>query len=112
MKKVKNYYGDAITAYQKPDIDELRAKGVLDKAYRLWLNKRQELGSEDHGTCCGGKGIEICYLGPRKRNHEYTNIVTCTFVQGNTAAAESVGPALEYLKSKGIECRYNDGWMD
>ena len=39
MKKVKNYYGDLITAYQKPDIDELREKGILDKAYRLWLNR-------------------------------------------------------------------------
>ena len=112
MKTVKNYNGDPITAYQKPDIDELRAKGVLEKAYRLWLNKWREQGSVDHGTCCGGKGIQICYLGPRKRNYDYANIVDCRFVQGNLSAAESVGPALDYLKSKGIECSYNDGWMD
>ena len=112
MKTVKGYSDEPLLAYQKADIEKLRDEGVLAKAQDLWLAEWRKQGSEDRGTCCGGKGIEVCYLGPRKRNYDYTNIVLCPTGQGNLSAAESVGPALEYLKSKGIECKYNDGWMD
>ena len=40
------------------------------------------------------------------------NIVSCSWVQGNISASRSVEPALKYLRSKGIDCNYNDGWMD
>ena len=112
MKTVKGYNDEPLLAYQKADIEKLRDDGALAKAEALWLAEWRKQGSKDRGTGCGGKGIEVCYLGPRKKNHDYINIVRCPTGQGNLSAAESVGPALEYLKSKGIECKYNDGWMD
>jgi hypothetical protein len=113
MRTVANAFsGERQIAYQQADIEKLKEEGVLAKAEDLWLEEFRRQGAEDRGTCCGGKGIEICYIGPRKSHYEYANIVRCPTGQGNLSAAESVGPAIEYLKSKGIECKYNDGWMD
>ena len=39
-------------------------------------------------------------------------VVPCNFVQGNMSAEGTVGPAMEYLKAQGVDCMYNDGWMD
>jgi len=111
MKEVKNYHGEPIMAYQDADLDKLAT--VIAHAAMLWHAEWKKQGGEDKGTCCGGKGIKVPYIGPRKRNYEYKNIIDCSWVQGNLSAQASVAPALEFLKEQGIEAAtYNDGWMD
>ena len=115
MKTVPKFYpanSDTIFAIQKPDFDKNRA--TFQKAQRIWYAAWQLAGEEDRGTCCGGKGIETWYVGPRKRSAQPTNVVACSWVQGNLSAATTVDGALEYLRQElpELEFRYNDGWMD
>lgn len=98
-----------VNCYQKPDLQKL--VGFFKYAEDLWYNEWIKQGSKSDGTCCGGKGIDVWYLGPRKRYADKINIVRCSWVQGNLSAQRSVQPALDYLKECGIECAYNDGWM-
>ena len=99
-----------VNCYQKADLEKIN--GFIKYAEQLWYDEWVKQGCKDEGTCCGGKGIEVWYLGPRKRYADTINIVRCGWVQGNVSAQRSVQPALAYLKECGIECSYNDGWMD
>jgi hypothetical protein len=115
MKTSPKFYtknNDTVLALQKPDFDENH--GTFQKAQSIWHTAWLEAGAEDHGTCCGGKGIEAWYVGPRKRSAELVNVVACSWVQGNLSAARTVDSALEYLRRElpEVEFRYNDGWMD
>jgi len=101
---------DRVLAYTDADITELRP--ILAKAKDIWLQEWIKQGSEDVGSCCGGKGISVWFVYPRCRSAEPVNVVGCSWVQGNISASRSVEPALKYLKDMGIECNYNDGWMD
>lgn len=98
-----------INCYQKADLEKLT--NFFKYAEDLWYDDWVKQGSKDEGTCCGGKGIEVEYLAPRKRYPTTINIVRCNWVQGNLSAQRSVKRALDYLKECGIECTYNDGWM-
>jgi hypothetical protein len=99
-----------VNCYQKADLEKIAA--FVKYAEDLWYSEWVRQGSKDEGTCCGGKGIEVWYFAPRKRRPDTINIVRCTWVQGNISAQRSMLPALAYLKECGIECTYNDGWMD
>lgn len=114
MKKVYPYDDDNETfyvCYQDADIKELN--GVLWRAKHLWNEEWYRQGRTDEGTCTGGKGITVDYIGPRKRNPTRETIVPAPGVQGNLSAARSVGPALDYLEKNGvIGAKYYDGWMD
>jgi hypothetical protein len=102
---------DKTLAWQKPDL--IARNYHFAKAKEIWYQEWLRLGSPDEGSCCGGKGIELYYLRPRARACRPVNVVSCDWVQGNISASRSVQPALDYLKSVGIEdARYNDGWMD
>jgi hypothetical protein len=111
MKKAPMYGmdGPVELCYQKADIDP----NVVEQAQEIWYQEWVRQGKKDHGTCCGGKGLEIRYIAKGKRIADWVNVVNCTWVQGNIAAYDAHAPALEYLKEYGdIEARYNDGWMD
>ena len=115
MKIAPKFYAkntDTILAIQKPEFDKNLA--TFQYAESLWRVDWRADGGRDYGTCCGGKGIETWYLGPRKRVAELVNVVSCNWVQGNLAAANTVDSALEYLRGEfpELEFRYNDGWMD
>lgn len=108
--KTISIYDQTITAYQPKDLERLRKHG--DEASELWYSEWHKQGSNDNGTCCGGKAIRVWYLDKGKRIPTEKAIVRCTWVQGNTSASQSVKPALDYLKAQGIEAEYYDGWMD
>jgi len=113
MKTVPKFHTtneDKISAFTQIDLKEKTE--IFNKAKDIWFQEWVDQGSKDEGSCCGGKGISAWYVRPRCRSAEPFNIVRCGWVQGNISASESVKPALEYLKSKGIDCDYNDGWMD
>jgi len=111
MKEVKQYNGEMIQAYQPKDLAKLNS--VFAAAKALWVQQWIEQGAVDEGSCCGGKGISVPFIGKGKRNYEYVNVVSCDFVQGNIAAYKSVGEVLAFLKKEGVVgASYNDGWMD
>jgi hypothetical protein len=113
MKTVPRFYQsnpETVHAYQPADIERLM--GVLREAQEIWYAEWVRQGRVDSGTCCGGKGIEVWFLGKRKRSAEPRKVIACSWVQGNLSASCSVQPALDYLKANGIEAEYNDGWMD
>ena len=115
MKIAPKFYAkntDTAVAIQKPDFD--KNYGTFQYAQSMWKSAWTKDGGRDYGSCCGGKGIETWYVGPRKRVAELVNVVSCNWVQGNLAAANTVDSALEYLRGEfpELEFRYNDGWMD
>jgi hypothetical protein len=113
MKTVPKFYQsneEKVSAYTDADLKELSP--ILTVAKSMWFNEWIKQGEEDVGSCCGGKGISAWYVRPRCRSAEPVNIVHCSWVQGNISASRSVESALQYLRSKGIDCEYNDGWMD
>lgn len=111
MKAVKKYNGEMIQAYQAEDLEKL--KSVFAAAKALWLQEWREQGALDQGSCCGGKGISVAFIGKGKRNYENVNVVACDFVQGNISAYQSAPAVLAFLKEQGVVgASYNDGWMD
>lgn len=110
MKKVKNYAGNLVNAYQIDDL--IKNAPLFAAAESIWYDSWLKSGMGDVGTCCGGKGIQVYYIAKRCRKLSQKIVVPCSFVQGNVAASVSVKPALEFLKNNGIEASYYDGWMD
>ena len=110
MRKVKRWDGTEAMAYQDADLEKLGP--VFAIAETKWVYEWNRLGAIDEGTCCGGKGLEVLYIGKGCRKPSYKMVVRCNFVQGNVAAAKSRYPAVEYLKTEGVDVSYNDGWMD
>ena len=111
MKAVKKYNGEMIQAYQAEDLEKLKA--VFAAAKALWIQQWREQGALDQGSCCGGKGISVAFIGKGKRNYESINVVSCDFVQGNSSAYQSASAVLAFLKEQGVVgASYNDGWMD
>jgi hypothetical protein len=110
MKEFKDYYGQMVKAYQDHDLEPLTA--TFQTARDMWYWHWVQQGREDVGTCTGGKGIEVRYLAPRKRNYEWKRVVAPPPVQGNVSAFRSVTKVIEFLERNDIEATYNDGWMD
>ena len=112
MKQVDGGYNETemVDAYQDKDL--LRISADLRQAETIWLEEWNRQGKQDEGTCTGGKGFRVWYLGPRKRIHTLLTVVKAPPVQGNLSAERSHAPALEYLESVGVEASYYDGWMD
>ena len=113
MKTAPRFYTgnpDTVLAYQPVDLEKFNAE--LQAAEQLWNQEWRAQGATDEGSCCGGKGIQVWFCGPRKRTAVLKTIIPAPPVQGNLSAQRSVGPALEYLKEQGIEARYYDGWMN
>jgi len=108
--KTCNTYTGTIEAYTPTELEALRTHGKI--AEELWFSEWQRQGENNGGTCCGGKAIQVWYVGKGKRKPSKLSISRCNWVQGNTPASSSVEPALDYLKSKGIDADYYDGWMD
>jgi hypothetical protein len=109
MKTCKTYNG-TIEAYTPTELESLKTHGAI--AEQLWLEQWKYQGAEDQGTCTGGKGLQVWYVGKGKRIPQKLTISRCDWVQGNVSAQRSKENALNYLKSKGISADYNDGWMD
>ena len=97
-------------AYQDKDINKLRP--LFNKADELWYDEWVKQGEKSYGTCCTGKAITVNYLPPRCKYPRDYKIVHSPPCQGNQSAYDSVKPALDFLKKKGIECSYYDGRMD
>ena len=97
---------------EQPPKDIETKRHLFQKAKDIWYQDWIKQGSTDEGSCCGGKGISIWYVGKRERSAKPANVVSCSWVQGNISASKSVKGALAFLKSHNIDCTYNDGWMD
>ena len=110
MKEIIKWEDETAQAYQPADITELEP--VFATARAIWDRTWKAQGATDEGSCCGGKGIQVVYLGKRKRQWEYLTVIASPPVQGNLSAARSVQPALDYLNSHDITARYYDGWMN
>lgn len=113
MKKVPAYYtkcDQIVEAYQKDDIERLRP--LFRAASDAWEQEWIKQGKKDEGTCTGGKGIEVWFVGPRQRVAKPLRVIASPPVQGNLSAQRSVDVALNILKDAGISAEYNDGWMD
>ena len=111
MKIMPKFYpanDDTVDAYQKGDI----SPALLNEAAAIWEREWERQGSTDEGSCCGGKGIQVWFAAPRKRSAELTTVVRSPSVQGNLSASRSVGPALAFLKHRGVDAEYYDGWMN
>lgn len=68
-----------------------------------------DTGLKDGGTCVMGECIEINVVPPRCRLPKRHVIVHQPF-QGNNQRA--LRCAMDWLLSRGVECRYNCGRMD
>ena len=110
MKQVASYDGQMVNAYQPVDL--VAASPVLAAAQQIWYDEWVSQGSQDIGSCCGGKAIRVYFVGKGCRKYEMQSVVKCSWVQGNISASRSVQPALDYLAANGIEAEYYDGWMD
>ena len=113
MKLAPKYYTknpNKVMAYQEEDLKKLKLE--IDTATQIWYDTWQNRGSENMGSCCGGKGISIPYIRKGKRIAEDINVVQCGWVQGNVSASQAVGKALVYIKQFFPDAVYNDGWMD
>ena len=110
MKEVEIWAGKKVMAYQ--DADLVDKMPILAAAEQIWYQEWIKSGVGDVGSCCGGKGIQVYYIGKGKRNYSQKIVVPCSFVQGNVAAQVSVKPVLEFLAKNGINGSYYDGWMD
>ncbi len=66
---------------------------------------------KDGGTCMGGAGIAVKYLGPKKKN-PVTKVIVHNPFQGGSPSQLALQPALKYLQAHGIECFYEYGWVD
>jgi hypothetical protein len=112
MKTMETYKGSGeyVEAYEQQDIAALRH--VFMRAASMWMEEWVNQGQKDYGTCTGGKGLQIWVRRPRKRSPDLVTVVREPGVQGNLAAADSMTPALEYLKQNVTYATYYDGWMD
>ncbi len=113
MKQAPAFYAkspDRVLALQKADLESLAP--IFSEAREAWLAEWRRQGATDEGTCCGGKGIRVWYVGPRKRIAKRLLVVESPGCQGNLSASRSSRPALEILRASHIECQYYDGWMD
>ena len=113
MKTVKTFHAGSkrtVNAYQRQDL--LKLNWIIDLAKYRWHEDWLIQGKPDDGSCCVGKGINVWYLGPRKRFAVPAKIIRCDWVQGNMAAQKTVKGALAFLKKHGVECSYDDGAMD
>ena len=104
------YAGKKVPVYQDSDLVE--NMDLIANAKEMWWQEWAKSDIGDVGTCCGGKAIQIYYLGKGCRKPVERSIIPCNFVQGNVAAAKSVQPVLDFLAANGIEGWYYDGWMD
>ena len=75
-----------------------------NNATQIWKDEWIKQGKKDYGTCCGGKCIRDRKTGRK--------LATAPPVQGNMSAYDTRKPALKYLKDKGFDAYYDDGWMD
>jgi hypothetical protein len=108
--KTCDLYGQLIEAYTPTELEALKNHGAI--AQNIWFQNWKEQGAQDQGTCTGGKGLRVWYLGKGKKKPSELTITRCDWVQGNVSAQRSKDPAIQYLKDKGIFATYNDGWMD
>jgi hypothetical protein len=114
MKITKRYKNDEnpVLAFEESDKEEMIKIGR--KAEGIWYQKWVDLGKNDHGSCCGGKGIKVYFRGKGQRYARLTLIAKCDWIQGNVSAQESKDDAIGYLADhlKGIKVWYSDGYMD
>jgi len=113
MKTIEKFYkgsNEFVNAYEKKDLEKLTE--IFQEARSIWYSSWVSQGSEDNGSCCGGKGLQVYYVPPRCRSAQPINIVSCNWVQGNISASKSSKNALEFLKKNNIDASYNDGWLD
>lgn len=102
MKEINGY-----TCYQDADLAKLAP--VIDKARALM--ERELHNHEDAGTCVGGAGVAVNYVGPRQRKMSRKILVSAPF-QGNTGSWHATRSATKFLELNGMDVHWYDGWMD
>jgi hypothetical protein len=108
--KTCDLYGQKIEAYTPTELEALKHHGAI--AQNIWYQNWKASGADDSGTCTGGKGLRVWYIGKGKRKPVEVSISRCDWVQGNLSAQRSKDLAIQYLEDKGIKVTYYDGWMD
>lgn len=104
-------------AYKSTDLNRPEFRQALNEATKLWAEKCEAYVKEngDVGSCVIGAGIEIEVIPkgcrkPRRQivisNHDVTR------VQGSCVWEASQREVVQFLKDKGIECRFNYGILD
>jgi hypothetical protein len=103
------------TIYKPKDIEQM--KSAISEATEIWraasLKEFQKTG--DRGSCIVGDGITVYFTPPRCRKPVELFIIrsrSVAFAQGSIHYESCVDLALNFLREKGIVCRYNHGRMD
>jgi hypothetical protein len=101
--------------YKPADMEKM--KTVIETAREMWDEQAKKEFEKygDRGSCIVGDGIVVSYIPPRCRKPTELFIIrssSVAYCQGNLHYEATLHVALDYLKSHGIECRYNHGRMD
>jgi len=104
-----------MTTYKSADL--LKMKSVIDTAREMWLeaSRKEFQKTGDRGSCIMGDGITVYFIPPRCRKPVELFIIPSrevAFAQGSLHYEATVDLALNFLREKGIVCRYNHGRMD
>lgn len=102
-------------AYTFDELYEMRIE--IGEAVALWTNKCTEYVKKngDRGSCVMGAGIFVYVKVPNKRYARELCIISSIEVtpkQGSCIWESSQREIVDFLKSKGVECFFNQGWMD
>ena len=114
MKLMHRYAGTPTDNPMVPvytDADLAGFAGDIAIAKDIWVDDYIAAGRPDIGSCVLGNGIKVRYLAPRARKYTDKLLVRAPMM-GNVAAFTTVDRALDYLKGKGLDAYYDDGFMD
>lgn len=114
LKELSTEYGAKVY-----DRDEFRNnqefKDICVKASHAWqemMEKRAlELGG-DSGSCVGGVGFKIWILDPRSKNPRSTLILVARGWQGSLVAGYGHEEIKKMLKDAGMDCWFDEGYMN
>lgn len=101
--------------YSRSEVEDMLP--IVEKAAALWKFKIQEFVKKrsEFGACVIGEGINVFYLGNRKRNATELTILsprTVTDYQGSCVWEASADEIIAFLNVNGIEARWDCGRMD
>lgn len=114
MKRMKLYGGRGreVDVFQKEDLKSLEEHGVFAEATDKWRTDWERDGAPTGGTCVGGNGLAIWYVGPRKRKPE--RLIVARPPHFGTDCEAHYTRALAYLREvlDTEDVSYHPGWMD
>ncbi len=109
MRKVRRW-AEWINCYEEKDLAAGTPTGMLFEEAKLMVAEDAKKG-RDEGTCVLGAGITVNYVAKGARTPG-SYFVTHAPFQGNVGSYRASQRALEFLKEKGVDARWDDGRMD